>query len=98
MSAKPEVTNPKCTVRDELFVDPCETLENVIHNNTPGFSKRKGVAIWHMRKRVGGKTVPSRTYLGIICEAYPDGFLFNFCPFCGTDISAPFMEPEEASA
>lgn len=92
-----KVASPTCVVRDGLFVDPCDFLDEVIQNPTPGFSKRKGVAIWHMRKRVEGKTVPSRTYLGIICESYPEGFLFSFCPFCGTDISAPFTDKEEAA-
>ena len=27
----------------------------------------------------------SRTFFGVKSKASPDGFLFNFCPFCGTD-------------
>lgn len=84
----------KCTVRDERFVDPCQTLEEVVANPHPGFSKRKGVAVWRLNRRTENGSVPSRTYFGIKCDAYPDGMLFIHCPFCGEDISAPFMEKE----
>jgi hypothetical protein len=87
-----------CFVRDGDFVEPCETLEQTINNSTPAFSNRKGVAVWNMMRRKDGKSVPSRTFFGLICEAHPKGILFNHCPFCGEDISAPFFEKDEAAA
>jgi hypothetical protein len=87
-----------CKVTDGLFVEPCQTLEEVINNPHPGFSSRKGVAVWRLFKREENGRVPSRTYFGIICEKYPNGFLFNNCPFCGVNISAPFMDKEEEEA
>jgi len=39
----------------------------------------------------------SRSMFGIKSRAHPrGGFLFNFCPFCGTDISEPFHEKQDA--
>lgn len=87
----------KCSVRDGDFVEPCKTLEECVNNSTPAFSSRKGVAVWNMVRREGGRTVPSRTFFGLICENYPKGMLFNHCPFCGEDISAPFFEKEDAA-
>ncbi|MFN3833427.1 MAG: hypothetical protein ACK4SQ_14475 [Allorhizobium sp.] len=89
----------KCSVKQQDFVEPCTTLEETINNNAPAFSNRKGVAVWNMRRREGGKSVPSRTFFGLICEAYPKGVAFNHCPFCGEDISAPFFaKGDEAAA
>ena len=93
-----EIKRIDCFVRDGLFVEPCETLEEVVNNPTPAFSARKGVAVWNMIKRDGGKAAPSRTFFGLICEAHPKGILFNNCPFCGVDISAPFSKKEEEDA
>lgn len=83
----------KCGVREGLFVEPCGALESVIDNNIPGFSKAKGVFISHLTNMTTMK--PSRTYIGIKSKQRPNGFLFNFCPFCGTDISAPFKDDAE---
>jgi hypothetical protein len=38
---------------------------------------------------------PSRSMVGLKCDAHKNGMLFNFCPICGTDISAPFMDKKE---
>lgn len=87
----------KCSVRDGDFVEPCKTLEECVNNSTPAFSNRKGVAVWKMYRRQEGKSVPSRTFFGLICAPHPKGILFNHCPFCGEDISAPFYEKEDAA-
>lgn len=84
----------KCVVADGLFVEPCQTLEECTSNAHPGFSRKKGISVWRLRRRGVNGSVPSRTYFGLICEEYPNGFLFSHCPFCGEDISAPFMEKE----
>ena len=84
----------RCSVRDGLFVEPCETLASNTDNYIPGFSKAKGI---FRRELTNRKTLkPSRTYYGIKSKAHPNGFLFNVCPFCGEDISAPFTHDEEA--
>lgn len=82
-----------CHVRDGLFVEPCEGLDGIIDNNMPGFSKAKGVFIQNLTNRNTRK--PSRTYIGIKSKKYANGILFNHCPFCGVDISAPFMQDQE---
>jgi hypothetical protein len=83
----------KCTVRDGLFVEPCETLEKAIDNNIPGFSKVKGIFIQHLINLETGK--PSRSYVGLKSSDFKSGILFYFCPFCGGDISAPFQYKEK---
>lgn len=80
-----------CTVRDGLFVEPCESLALNTDNNMPGFSKAKGIFRQELTNRNTLK--PARTYYGVKSKAYPNGYLFNNCPFCGEDISAPFMDP-----
>jgi hypothetical protein len=83
----------KCKVRDNRFVDPCETLSQTIDNNIPGFSKATGVFIQHLTNMKTFK--PSRTYVGLKSKNFKNGLLFNFCPFCGEDISDPFMKDDE---
>ena len=82
-----------CNVRDGRFVEPCDALAGVIDNNIPGFSKAKGIFIQHLTNM---KTLkPSRSYVGIKSKNHPNGLLFNVCPFCGVDISSPFMKDEK---
>jgi hypothetical protein len=86
-----EIAQPvMCSVTDGRFVVPCSTLMGVIDSYAPGFSRAKGVFIQNLTNMNTGQ--PSRAYIGIKSKAHPNGFLFNFCPFCGTDISAPFMK------
>lgn len=80
----------KCAVRDGLFVEPCDSLQSATDNNIPGFSKTKGIASWHLTNINTGK--PSRSYWGVKSKNHQNGFLFNFCPFCGERIDAPFNE------
>lgn len=82
-----------CAVRDGRFIDPCDTLNTMTHNIAPGFSKSKGIARWSLVNMTTHE--PSRGYFGILTKEYPNGFLFNFCPFCGVQIDAPFTEKEE---
>lgn len=83
-----------CKVRDGRFVDPCESLASVVANNTPGFSAVKGIAQWNMTNIETHQ--PSRTYFGVKTKEMPNGFLFNFCPFCGVKIDEPF-NPETSA-
>ena len=86
----------KCEVKDGAFVEPCKMLEGVVDNNTPAFSKTKGVSVWHTFNWKTGK--PGRTFFGVKSKGYPKGVAFNFCPFCGTQIDAPFNKEEDAAA
>lgn len=77
-----------CSVRDKLFVEPCDHLKSIIDVHQPGFSRARGVFksdLFNMKKME-----PARSYIGIRSKAHPNGFLFNFCPFCGTQIDEPF--------
>lgn len=87
-------SRPKCTITDGRFVEACTALDQNIQNHTPGFSKSKGIAVWNLVNRETHK--PSRRYFGVKTPTYPNGFLFNFCPFCGVKIDAPFVEDEAA--
>jgi hypothetical protein len=90
---RPMSEDRDCTVRDGLFVEPCETLAKAIDNNSPAFSRIKGIMKWNMFSRKDHK--PSRSYVGLRSKNYPDGILFNWGPFCGVRIDAPFAEPVE---
>lgn len=84
----------RCSVRDGLFVEPCETLARNTDNHAPGFSKAKGIFRQELTNMNTMK--PSRTYYGIKSKAHPNGLLFNNCPFCGERIDAPFNPDVEA--
>lgn len=86
----------KCTVRDGRFVEPCKTLSDAVDNYTPGFSKTKGVFRLSLTNLETGE--PSRTYFGIKSKKHPNGLCFNVCPWCGEDISEPFMPKEEGDS
>jgi len=84
-----------CSVRDRRFVEPCDGLESLIDNIAPGFSRKKGIFSQSLSNFKTGE--PTRRMIGVKCEQYPNGLLFNFCPVCGTNISAPFMDKDEAA-
>jgi hypothetical protein len=84
----------KCTVRDGRFVQPCGALDDMIENNIPGFSNAKGIAQWNLTNLKTHE--PSRSYIGIKSKKMPKGLLFNFCPWCGEKIDAPFADKPEA--
>jgi hypothetical protein len=73
-----------CTVREGAFVEPCDALSSIIDS----FSRAKGVFIQNLTNRQTNK--PSRSYVGIKSTNHKNGILFNFCPFCGVEIDAPF--------
>ena len=83
----------ECTVRDGAFVEPCDALNSLIDNIAPGFSKKRGIAKWSLSNWRTHK--PSRSYVGIVTDEFRNGFLFNFCPVCGTKIDAPFAGDNE---
>jgi hypothetical protein len=81
-------------VLDDRFVEPCWSLSSMVENIAPGFSAQKGVSCWSYSNMQTMQ--PSRRFYGIKSKAQPRGMLFNFCPWCGADISEPFMDKEES--
>ena len=86
----------KCSVRDGAFVEPCATLNSMVDNFAPAFSKAKGVSCWTYTSMTTLK--PARRFYGLKSKDHPNGMLFNFCPWCGEDISSPFTSKEEDEA
>lgn len=84
--------NDVCSVKDGRFVLPCKGLSEIVQGQA-AFSKAKGIREWQYFKRGVGA---SRSFIGARSDSHPDGLLFNFCPICGTDISAPFAPAEES--
>lgn len=75
-----------CEIRDGRFVEPCATLEKATDRRASEGS-RKGLVVWPL---VNMETCePSRTIFGAKTDEYPKGIIFNFCPFCGTQIDGP---------
>lgn len=82
----------KCTVRDGKFVEPCEDLDKMAEVGNPPRGKSRGIWAWMY---FNDQHKPSRTFFGAKSTARPKGLLFNFCPWCGERIDAPFVRPEE---
>jgi hypothetical protein len=89
MSEEPK-TPPKCTIRDEAFVEPCWALRETAQ---PSWRRAKGIVIHAL---VNVETLePSRRMYAVRSGDHPKGVLLNFCPFCGVDISAPFKNESD---
>lgn len=83
-----------CVVREGMFVEPCAMLAEMTDTPNAGFSKAKGIARWHYTDMATRQ--PSRTFFGAKSKEHPNGMLFNFCPWCGTKIDAPFAARDDA--
>ena len=83
----------KCSVKDGRFVEPCDTLRDQTDTPMAMLSRAKGTVRWHYTNIQTGE--PSRTFFGVKTKANPEGFAFNFCPFCGERIDAPFADSGE---
>lgn len=82
----------KCTIRDEKFVEPCDSLKGATEYGNPR-GKAKGIYAWAMTSRGTG---PTRTMFGVKSGEHTEkGLLFNFCPFCGEKIDAPFVDNQK---
>ena len=82
------MASEKCTVRDGKFVEPCRSLAEVSEYGNPR-GKQKGVFAWALY--VGRE--PSRTFFGVKSgEWVQKGMAFNYCPFCGEKINAPYID------
>lgn len=80
----------KCLVsEDGKHITPCTHLANCVAGR--GQSKVKGVVVWQTERVKDIK--PYRTFYGVKSGAHSArGIAFNFCPFCGVQVDAPFAE------
>jgi hypothetical protein len=74
----------KCKV-DGKIIEPCETLKDSCEYGHPN-GKKKGLFCWSLTNlNTGGE---SRRLFGAKSgEHLGKGIIFNFCPFCGTDMT-----------
>lgn len=79
----------KCTVRDGRFVEPCVDLDQNCEIGTPPRGKQRGIWEWLYSNTETHE--PSRSFFGAKTTHRPKGMLFNFCPWCGERIDAPFI-------
>lgn len=86
----------KCTITaDRKFIDPCKMLADSTEFGNPT-GKRKGVWCWEYHNRV--QSGPTRRFFGVKSGDFASkGLAFNYCPFCGEKIDAPFTEPTNAA-
>lgn len=92
----------ECRVLEGKFVEPCIALSGFVEGQA-AFSRSKGIHVWSCYKFGGsGRGERTRTFYGFLNMGPKDrrkeGALISFCPFCGTDISAPFTPAEDAAA
>lgn len=87
-----DATANRCSVERGEVVHPCASLSSALECDNPT-GKRKGVWCWHYVDIKGDWDKPSRQFFGVKSgEHVEKGFAFNFCPWCGVDISAPFKK------
>lgn len=83
----------ECSVRDGRFIEPCDTLEQFIASHAP-YAVR-GSGFFHLTYTNINTLKPTRSMVGYKTPQKKKGLLINFCPWCGTKIDAPFVEPED---
>jgi hypothetical protein len=83
----------KCIVRDGLFVEPCVDLDQNSEIGNPPPGKQRGIYEWRLFNTETHK--PTRRFFGVKTSHRPKGMLFNFCPWCGERIDAPFVKDEQ---
>lgn len=77
----------ECTISaDGMHVEPCDLLREQTEYGHPQ-RKKRGLFAWALIDFETGK--PSRTFFGVVSTQSPKGFVFNYCPFCGTQIDSP---------
>jgi hypothetical protein len=95
-NSESRATNP-CRVDDGKFVIPCKGLASVGQPIT-GKKPPRGVVKWTYFTLTGDTLGPSRSFFGVASGAHmAKGICSNYCPFCGTDISAPFATAAHSS-
>ena len=81
-------TKIKCSVEGRHVI-PCEALDSACDGRSTG--KTRGVFVWPLTNVATDK--PSRTLFGAVTKEHRRGLIFNFCPWCGTDLRAA-QEPD----
>jgi hypothetical protein len=85
----------KCTIRDGSHVEPCVALSAACEGQKSG-GKSRGVFVWPLWNIKTGE--PSRTMYGAVTSNNPKGLIFNYCPWCGTDLTAANIHPKNGGA
>ncbi len=86
---KAQARKLKCTIAEGRFVEPCDSLYESSEGRVPT-GKARGIYWWDYTNLKTHK--PSRTFFGAKTSDCPKGVAFNFCPFCGVQIDAPFTK------
>jgi len=87
----------KCTITKQ-FVTPCDALKKATDFAPIPSGKTRGI---FRNDLVDENFEPVRTIFGVKTDEFKRGLAFNFCPWCGTDLTpvhpryAPL--PEEGS-
>jgi hypothetical protein len=76
-----------------MHISPCSSLDEATMYGHPR-GKQRGIWRWAYTNMTTRK--PSRTYFGAKSGDHTDkGLIFNYCPYCGTQIDSPFAESIE---
>ncbi len=82
----------KCTISEGRFVEPCDGLSEASEAGNPSGIKR-GIFAWVYFDTRSEESGPSRVFFGAKSgNATKNGVAFNYCPFCGEQIDAPFTK------
>jgi hypothetical protein len=85
----PNSTKDKCSVSGRL-VTPCKDLSESTEFGNP-HGKQKGIWCWEFFKT--DTAGPVRRFWGSKSgDHVAKGMAFNYCPFCGEKIDAPFAQ------
>lgn len=80
-----------CRVADGKFVEPCKALSDEIEWGSPAGAGKGLFKVTYTNMKTGKY---SRSMVGIKNKMHPRGLLFNFCPWCGANISSHFQGPD----
>lgn len=81
----------KCTVVDDKFVEPCDTLRQAAEHDFGRANARvKGILYTQLTNLKTRQ--PSRSFFFFRSKDFPKGMCLNFCPFCGVQIDTPFVK------
>lgn len=74
----------KCAI-DGRHVIPCAALSEASEGTKSG-GRARGIYVWPLVNLDTHQ--PTRTMFGAVTTANPKGVIFNFCPWCGSDLRA----------
>lgn len=76
------MSNKKCTIQGGRIIVPCKSLDEEVDDIAPT-GCRRGLYQWTFTNR---RTGAERTLFGLKTSHSPKGVIFNYCPWCGTDM------------